>query len=259
MTYAPQTLTALDTYWRARGGVSLGIVGNAAHNAKGTSYHLGKDKLTATAYSRVLPRDRAGLTDAASAIDLGRLGGTYPGLQAFSSWLAEQCMAGAPGSSDVREVIFSPDGKTVVGWSALQPDSLIPNYGDATHRTHTHISYFRDSELRDKTELFKPYWAPKEAELLIHHEGGGLGTVAVSGAGHFLINARTGKADKAVAAGQVLRVTGEGPLLGPDNQPKPYDAAPGDRTNVWEVRIATAGQPPFYALKADCGPLKPNP
>ncbi|HXJ63273.1 MAG TPA: hypothetical protein VNN79_05925 [Actinomycetota bacterium] len=159
MTFAPQSLLDLQTYWVAQGGRSLGITGDASHLAKGTSYHLGKDDLIAGAYSAIRPRDKAGLTNAASAIDLGALDGTLANLRAFSDWLARRCVKHVAGTGDVVEVIYSPDGKRVLGFKD-GVDFLIPNYGDASHLTHTHISFFRDSQQRDKTALFQPYFLP---------------------------------------------------------------------------------------------------
>ena len=56
MTYAPPTLNDLRDYWTANGGTFLGIVGDTRHAVTGTSYHLGKDQLAATAYSRTTAR-----------------------------------------------------------------------------------------------------------------------------------------------------------------------------------------------------------
>lgn len=161
MTYAPATMTALARYWTGQGGVNLGIVGNAAHT-KG--YHLGKDRIFASGgqgwndYSVKTARDKAGLTNAAMALDMGKLDGSLSQLWKFSAWLAQECMARKADTRDIREVIFWDPGRgQVVGWSALSPGSLIPNYGDSSHKTHTHISYFRDSESRDKRPLFRRY------------------------------------------------------------------------------------------------------
>jgi len=163
MTYAPATLNALATYWKGQGGVNLGIVGNTGHT-KG--YHLGKDRIFDGSgpgigwndYSVKTARDKAGLTNGAAAIDLGRLDGALKPLWRFSEWLAKECMARKPDTRDVREVIFwSESRQRVVGWSALAPDRLINDYGDLSHKTHTHISYFRDSETRDKRPLFRRY------------------------------------------------------------------------------------------------------
>lgn len=157
MTFAPQTLKDLAAFYTSTmGGVNLGIVGDQRHTAKGVSYHLGKSQLVSGAYSAVTARDRAGLSEAASAIDLGKLNGSYDELRRFSIWLANQCLAGAPGTNDIREVIFSPDGKVVLGFKD-GIDRLIPNYSDNSHFGHTHISYYRDSEGRDKRAIFAAY------------------------------------------------------------------------------------------------------
>ena len=169
MSYAPATLSALGSFWVAKGGVNLGIVGNASHVV---GYHLGRDRIYDGAdgpgigdrdYSVQLARDKAGLSNAASAIDLGRLNGSYANLRRFSKWLVAQCMAEKPGYRDVREIIYSPDGDRVVRYSGT--DGQIhtgPGNGDLSHRTHTHISYFRDSAGRDKRPLFAPYFAAPE-------------------------------------------------------------------------------------------------
>lgn len=168
MTTAPATLTALGRYWRSQGGVFLGVVGDTSHVAKGTSYHLGRSALAAGAYSARTPRDRAGLTEQASAIDLGKLGtptvppANYGRLRAFSRWLVEQCQADAPGTSDVREVIYTPDGKVVMRYDRERGVTSAPRRGeaDSSHLAHTHVSFYRDSARRPKLALFAPFFAP---------------------------------------------------------------------------------------------------
>lgn len=171
MSYAPRCLLDLAACWIKHGGANLGIVGNAAHTS---GYHIGKDRLYAPGglgdqdYSNLFARDRAGLTDAASALDLG------PGsldLQAFTSWLFNQCMAGAPGTDQIREVIGSADGLQVFGWSAVLPDQLLPDYGDSSHLWHTHISYFRDTEYLEKVSLFDRYFNPATEEPMVNITG----------------------------------------------------------------------------------------
>ena len=166
MTYAPATLTALAAYWMAQGGVNLGIVGDTAHAARGVSYHLGAGQLLPDAYSVQTTRDRAGLTNAASAIDLGKLGGSLPQLRAFSTWLVAQARANAPGTSDLREIIWSPDGVKVLRWDRERGYASEPRTGEAddSHLTHTHISFYRDSEKRDHTTAFRPYFE-EEADM----------------------------------------------------------------------------------------------
>ena len=165
-TTNPPRLVELGKFWKAQHGVNLGVIGDTGHVTKGVSYHLGKAELTADAYSIQSARDKAGVTNAASAIDLGKLNGSLVNLRAFSAWLVARCLADPAVRHDVREIIYSPEGKTVQRYSGI--DNKIhtgPGNGDLTHRTHTHISFFRDSEKRDKVFLFQPFfqaagWGP---------------------------------------------------------------------------------------------------
>jgi hypothetical protein len=166
MTFAPPTLVTLGAYLVANGAVNLGIVGDTAHQATGTSYHLGQSQLKVGAYSTTSPRDREpALTEAASAIDIGKVGGTLAGLQKLSNWLARECASRAIDTLDIREVIWSPDGVKVVRWDR---EGIPPVTGSDSHLTHTHVSWFRDSETRDKTALFRRYW---EAEVITAIKG----------------------------------------------------------------------------------------
>lgn len=182
MTYAPATIRTAQAYWQSRGGVPLGIVGDARHQRR-ASYHNGQDAIERygrTAlddYSIRLPRDREPyLTNAAAAIDLGRLGGTYKGLRDYSNWLVARCLTDPVTRRDVREVIYSPDGDTVQRYSG--PDNVVRVGGTADHRFHTHISFYRDSERRSKLHLFAPYFTPSEDDMDLYSTGGKLRTFA---------------------------------------------------------------------------------
>ena len=189
-TFNPQNLTDLAEFWKANGGKNLGIAGDAKHMARGVSYHLGKDDLLDTAYSIQSKRDRRGLTNAASAIDLGRLRTRLENLRAFSKWLVDQCMADSAARKDIREIIYSLDGTKVQRYSGI--DNKIhrgPGNGDLSHRTHTHISYFRDSEMKEKILPFRPFfdvrWAPGvPAELVAVNPGAMKVALAIRRAGH---------------------------------------------------------------------------
>lgn len=158
MTRAPGALTKARAYLINSYGVApekVGIVGGP-HHAGG--YHCGADRTVANDYSVVeSSRDRKGLTDAAAALDIGtfskKVGSRTLNLRSLSVWLVAQCKAGTADTRDIREVIYTDDGKTVKRWDRLG----IRNTGDDSHLWHTHISYFRDSESRDKTALFKRY------------------------------------------------------------------------------------------------------
>jgi hypothetical protein len=172
VTEAPQCLLAarrllvehLDMHPGRHGSdldpAEVGIVGDVRHGQEGSGYHLGRGQLRSGAYSVVeSPRDRAGLSKYASAMDIGwfelRVRGKAHNLRSFSVWLVAQCKAGTDDTRDVREVIYSPDGARVKRWDRLGRRST----GDDSHLWHTHLSYFRDSAGRDKTAVFRRYLA----------------------------------------------------------------------------------------------------
>jgi hypothetical protein len=159
MSYAPATIVAARSLILKNlpkiDPLSVGIIGDDSHAQTGTSYHLGKDALRSDAYSITeSPRDRDGLTNAASALDIGVFTSGAHNLRTFSSWLVAQCVAGTPDTQDIREVIYSLDGVSVHRWDRLK----VRTSGPTSHLYHTHISYFRDSEDRDKTALFRRYF-----------------------------------------------------------------------------------------------------
>lgn len=137
----------------------VGIVGDASHRG---GYHCGFDRVVTNDYSVVeSSRDKTGLTDYASALDVGWFTITVNGkthtLRTFSVWLVRECEAGAPDTLWIREVIYSPDGKTVKRWDRLKRRSS----GDNSHLSHTHISAFRDTTKAgiDLTPVFRRYLA----------------------------------------------------------------------------------------------------
>lgn len=135
----------------------VGIVGDPAHRG---GYHCGSDRVVTNDYSVVeSPRDRAGLTLDAAALDVGqfdvRSGGRTNTLPSFSVWCVAQCAANAADTRDIREIIYSPNGTTVKRWDRLGKRSS----GDSSHRWHTHFSFFRDAIKagRDQRPLFRRY------------------------------------------------------------------------------------------------------
>lgn len=163
MTKAPDNLLAarkllLDHLGQyGLSGIEVGIVGDAAHIGQGNSYHLGLPEQASSGYAATeSPRDKAGLCEYASALDVGEFDvrGRY-NLRHFSAWLVAQCKANTADTRDIREVIYSLDGSTVRRWDRLGKRST----GDSSHRWHTHISFFRDSTKagRDLTPLFRRY------------------------------------------------------------------------------------------------------
>ncbi|SCG45906.1 hypothetical protein [Micromonospora coxensis] len=135
----------------------VGIVGDSAHRG---GYHCGSDRVVTNDYSVVeSPRDSSGLTLDASALDVGLFqvssAGRTHDLRTFSTWCVAQCVANTPDSRDIREIIYSPDGRTVRRWDRLGRRTS----GDDSHLWHTHFSFFRDSTKaqRDQTPLFRRY------------------------------------------------------------------------------------------------------
>lgn len=180
MSGQPADLIALADFWIAHDGVHLGIIGNARH-CRG--YHLGSDRIYGSCacrpdgdcvaglrdndYSVKTARDKAGLSTHASAIDLGKLADSFTKLHTFSVWLVERARANATGTSDIREIIYSPDGNIVLRWDRERGINSEPRTGeaDATHLTHTHISFYRDSRSRDKVRIFAPYFEVDDLDI----------------------------------------------------------------------------------------------
>jgi hypothetical protein len=135
----------------------VGIVGDPNHRG---GYHCGSDRVVPRDYSVVeSTRDASGLTLHASALDVGTFsvtsGGATHSLRTFSTWFVSQCAADAADARDIREIIYSPDGRTVKRWDRLGKRTT----GDNSHLLHTHFSFFRDSTKadRDQTPLFRRY------------------------------------------------------------------------------------------------------
>lgn len=156
MTYAPQALLDLRAYLRPLTGLpdaELGIVGDKNHDG---GYHHGWDNRSTNNgatddYSWTeSSRDSSHKTNAARALDVGM----FPELRKMSVWIVEQCKAGASDTLDMREVIYSPDGKVVLRWDRLG----IRSSGDNSHLEHTHFSWFADAEHRAKTGPFQRFF-----------------------------------------------------------------------------------------------------
>ena len=162
MSTNPPSLLVLRTFLRKECGLkpnSLGIVGNKKHLR---GYHLGRDRIFGPKgegkkdYSLVLARDRRGLSDHASAMDIGN----FKRLRELSIWLVAEARRSAADTRDIREIIYSPDGKIVLRWDRKRGVNSKPEPGEAddTHLTHTHVSWFRDTPEADKTAIFKRFF-----------------------------------------------------------------------------------------------------
>ncbi len=161
MTFNPQNLLDVRALLHEHLGIplnALGIQGDTDHAENGDSYHPGRNQLISGSYSVVeSSRDRNGLTDAAAALDIGtfskQVAGRTHNLRTMSAWLVEQAKAQTADTQAIREIIYSLDGDEVKRWDRLK----IRDTGDDRHRTHTHVSYFRDTEHIDKKPLYLRY------------------------------------------------------------------------------------------------------
>lgn len=185
MTTAPPNLLAVRALVRKYTGLSAnstGITGDPNHRG---GYHCGRDRVDSDDYSVVeSPRDRAGLADWACAFDEGwwslRVKGKTHDLRSHSMWMVAQCRANTPDSRDIREIIYSTDGKTVKRWDRLGKRTT----GDKSHLEHTHRSYFRDATKsgKDLTALDRRYFteiglleddmSAKSDQILLSFAGG---------------------------------------------------------------------------------------
>lgn len=163
MSDAPADLRAARAYICAQSGLTardVGIVGNAAHT---WGYHLGRDRIYTIPPGRGdrdpsvrHARDRAGLTDDASALDIG----WHDRLPGLGRHLLAAVLDGKPDTGDVCELIAeNADGSHLWGWSRSGGLSGSPRSTARYH--HLHVSYRRDSRSRDKTALYRAYYEPE--------------------------------------------------------------------------------------------------
>jgi len=152
MSYAPQTLLDLRWYLKAQMGLSdneLGIVGDSNHTY---GYHLGRDRLGTNDYSARLLRDRNGLSNAASASDIGM----FPRLVELTAFLVTQASSG--GTTMIREIIGPGSDGRAYDWDSQNGwNPSLRSKGDA-HEWHCHISWFRDTEFEEKISLFRKFF-----------------------------------------------------------------------------------------------------
>jgi hypothetical protein len=151
MTDSPADIIAVQHYVRSKTGLPWDALGIKHATPQGGGYHEGHDLLHAAGrapedpgsdYSYVeSQRDRQGLTNSASAFDMGD---GFARFREITLALVVACQRGDPRTRDIREIIYTPDGVTVHRWDKLGRRTG----GDSSHLSHTHTSFFRDSEGR---------------------------------------------------------------------------------------------------------------
>ena len=152
MTYAPQTLLNARAYILDQTGLASGAVGIVGDSAHTYGYHLGKDRLPSGDYSTRTSRDQAGLTNAASALDIGNFGSLW---QLTEFLVAEARNGRLP---DVREIIGPLRDGRAYRWDHLDGWTAVRRSAGDSHEWHIHASYYRDSEHRDKTGPFRAFF-----------------------------------------------------------------------------------------------------
>lgn len=160
MTYADPALRQLQTYLSENGIRVLGIVGDTAHRR---GYHVGKDRIFSAGgqgwqdYSVRRARDRAGLSNAAEAIDIGWFDLGDRDLTGLLRHLRAEAAAGR--ARDIREIISERvDGSQI--YRVDFPSGAVEGLPGSNERPHHgHVSYYRDSEGREKRGPYKSYIA----------------------------------------------------------------------------------------------------
>lgn len=175
MTIPPDDLKVVQTYVHNVTGQDWNSLGIIHTQPQGGGYHEGQDLLalgdrapgpqyTFTDYSygdaravssNGVGRDLAnsttlaGVPNAASAFDFG---GGFSRFLEFNRWMRDRMLANDFRTRDIREMIYTPDGVNVYRVDRTGRQS---NWGDSTHLSHTHFSFFRDSHgRRDKDDNF---------------------------------------------------------------------------------------------------------
>lgn len=163
MTNAPADLLGFRRAVMAETGLAdpadVGIVGDGIHQRTG-GYHEGRSVLAAIGryhpgaaagsstedYSARLARDRAGLTEDASAADIGASwprGGRQAWLR-FNRLLVAQLQAGDPALAAIRAINYSPDGTSRRRIDRQYGFANVQDSADSVD-IHTHFEWYRDT------------------------------------------------------------------------------------------------------------------
>lgn len=164
--------TAAAAHLIAAGALAAGYTAlHSIRAARGPhGYHAGRAEIYGPTgsgdrdYSVRKPRDKAGLSNASSALDITMRGpGSREHQRAFTAYLVA---AAAAGRADLVEVL-GPDAQGRATWWGVD-DGWQPKLGwtiggkwvpvDASHEWHTHISFYRDTELGDRASMFAGFF-----------------------------------------------------------------------------------------------------
>jgi hypothetical protein len=163
MSFAPENLKAVRRYIVEKTGVPFENISiRSAKSNRG--YHAGKDQIYGpygqgdNDYSVRQTRDKAGLTNASSAIDIKLpYRGVDSPLRRLTAYLLTVAKAGGFGRS-ITEII-GPDATGAANyWSKATGWLPRPRLAPASHEWHIHLGFFRDTEFIDKVAIFKPFF-----------------------------------------------------------------------------------------------------
>lgn len=162
MSVAPENLKAVRRYIAEKAGVPISNMGiRSARSARG--YHAGKSQIFGPSgrgnkdYSVKHPRDKAGLSEASSAIDIKL---PYKGVDSPLRRLTAHLVAGAKSGDfpSITEVIGPDSTGKANYWSTATGWLPKPQWAPASHEWHIHLGFFRDTEFEDKVVIFQPFF-----------------------------------------------------------------------------------------------------
>lgn len=202
MTNAPADLLSLRSGVRSRTGLSAddtGIIGDDHHEC---GYHIGLTALLNRGcyhpgrsagderedYSVRLDRDRHGLTESASAFDLGSAWSSSAGGRAawlrFNQVFLSELRAGNAELAAIRAVNISTDGSTKHRYDR-QSGFAVQSTADSVLQ-HTHTEFYRDTEgtqvrARAIAEILRLVDFAIHGGVVVTGSGGGPGELDVDG------------------------------------------------------------------------------
>lgn len=156
MSMIPESLREAKRYLvekTGRPGANFSI--RAARSARG--FHAGKAEIFGPDgkgnrdYSVRDPRNKAGLTNASSALDIKIPKGQLKALTAH--------LVANPG--DLLFEVIGPDSTGAANyWSVKTGWQPRPNLAPPSHSWHAHVGFWRDTEFADRTAPFRSFYEP---------------------------------------------------------------------------------------------------
>lgn len=157
MSYRPQSLVDAARYLGEKMAIpQLNFSIRAAKSARG--FHAGKAEIFKSGegnrdYSVKDPRNKAGLSEASSALDI-RWPGHLKRLRALTAHLVEQGKAG-----NLLFEVIGPDSTGKANyWSAKTGWLPKPALAPASHSWHIHLGFWRDTETSDRIAVFRGFF-----------------------------------------------------------------------------------------------------